>query len=115
MTTDTTIADDTTTDSTVTPTGPAPKKRRPRPPRPITFDERDLNLLTMISRGIKYNDIATELDISVNTVKGILKRLYGKLGAKSGAHAVAIAIGRGMIKPEPPVISLPSAPPGAGQ
>ena len=109
-TTDTVItssieAPDNTTDSTDIAVEAPPKPRRPRRPRKVKYGEREIETLAMLARGIRYEDIASELDVSINTVKGHLKRIYAKLGARSGAHAVSIAIGRGMIDAEPPVMT----------
>lgn len=42
----------------------------------------------LLASGLPYKEIARRLDRSPLTVKSNLHRLYGRLGAESGAHAV---------------------------
>lgn len=54
---------------------------------------RELELLTVLSDGWSNLQIAARTGISENTVKYHLKNLYGKLGARNRAMAVAIFAG----------------------
>lgn len=63
--------------------------------RPLS--NRELQILEMVSYGHTNPEIATSLGISIETVKGHVKRFLWKLGASSRSHAVAIAIRRGLI------------------
>lgn len=85
-----------------TPTHPA----RPGPPTligqataapdlPISSGE--IHLLQFLPHRITNAQIAEQLNVSVNTVKTRLGRLYRKLGASNRDEAIAIARGRGLI------------------
>ncbi len=50
---------------------------------------RERALLSSLARGLANKDLATELGISVNTVKFHLRNLYDKLGVNSRAQAIA--------------------------
>jgi two-component system nitrate/nitrite response regulator NarP len=54
-----------------------------------TLTVREHELLMSLVRGATNQQIAGELDISLNTVKFHLKNLYGKLGVHNRAQAVA--------------------------
>lgn len=55
------------------------------------LNEREVEILRLIAAGLSNNDIASELFISVNTVKWHARNVYGKLGVKSRSAAVARA------------------------
>jgi LuxR family maltose regulon positive regulatory protein len=55
------------------------------------LSERELDILRLISTGRSNQDIAEILVIAQSTVKWYINSLYGKLGAKSRTHAVALA------------------------
>jgi len=57
------------------------------PTADLTMRERAL--LSALARGLANKDLATELGISVNTVKFHLRNLYDKLGVNSRAQAIA--------------------------
>ncbi len=90
------------TDPTLAEPQPAKKPRKKRVMK-VRYGARELLVLQMLSQGVSYQDIAVELGVSLDTIKGHLKRVYKKLGAKSGPHAVSIAIGRGMIPAQGPI------------
>lgn len=52
---------------------------------------RELEIARLIADGLGNNDIARRLHISVETVKSHVRRVLQKLGARSRAHAVALA------------------------
>ena len=54
-----------------------------------TLSDREMEVLTRLSRGRLCKEIADELDISVNTVNTYLRRIYEKLQVHSRAEAVA--------------------------
>lgn len=56
---------------------------------PLT--DRELEVLRLISEGISYREIADRLVVSVNTVRFHVKGIYGKLGGKNRAAAIAQA------------------------
>jgi len=47
--------------------------------------------LVLLARGRSNPQIATELTVTVNTVKWYLKNIYAKLGVSSRAEAVSVA------------------------
>ncbi len=53
--------------------------------------DRELEVVQLIADGRGNTDIAAELSISLETVKTHIRRVLGKLRARSRAHAVAIA------------------------
>jgi DNA-binding NarL/FixJ family response regulator len=59
---------------------------------------RELEVLELIRDGHRNKQIADKLSISENTVNFHIKNLVGKLGANGRAHAVTIAIRRGLLQ-----------------
>ena len=55
------------------------------------LSSREMEVLQLMSAGLTYNSIATQLVISVNTVRYHVKGLYGKLGVSTRADAIARA------------------------
>jgi DNA-binding NarL/FixJ family response regulator len=51
--------------------------------------QRELELLTRLSHGNSYKELASELNISVETVKSHLKNIYTKMHVACGTEAVA--------------------------
>lgn len=71
--------------------------QRESPSADLTARERDILLL--IARGLTNSAIASELFISVNTVRNHVQSLLAKLGAHSKLEALSIAIRDGVIEP----------------
>ncbi len=63
-----------------------------------TLSSRELAVLGQLCVGRSNKDIGRQLDLSENTVKFHLKRVYEKLGAHSRSAAVSAAIQRGLIR-----------------
>lgn len=59
---------------------------------------RELSIVEMLSRGHSYEDVATGLGISVNTVRSHVRSLYDKLEVSSKTEAVMEALRRGFIR-----------------
>jgi LuxR family maltose regulon positive regulatory protein len=55
-------------------------------------------VLHCLSQGLTREEIADEADLSLNTVKALIKSLYNKLGALNRADAIRIAIVSGILK-----------------
>ena len=53
--------------------------------------KRELELLRMLESGLKYQQIADELFISLSTVKWHINNIYIKLGVKNRTGALVIA------------------------
>jgi len=58
---------------------------------------RELEILRLVAGGQTNKEIAAELFISSDTVKGHLETVYRKLGVSDRAHAVAVAIRNGLV------------------
>ncbi|MGQ0591784.1 MAG: response regulator [Gammaproteobacteria bacterium] len=59
---------------------------------------RELEILTLVGRGLSNKLIARALDITEGTVKTHVKNLLEKLDATSRTEALAVAVRRGLIK-----------------
>jgi DNA-binding NarL/FixJ family response regulator len=68
-----------------------------RKPRAGSLSERECEVLEQIARGHSIEDIAGELYLSPHTVRTHIKNILRKLGARTRAHAVALAISGGLI------------------
>jgi LuxR family maltose regulon positive regulatory protein len=62
------------------------------------FSEREQSVLRYLPTTLSHHDIATELFISVNTLKTHVKSIYRKLGVGSRADAVLEARRLGLIR-----------------
>jgi LuxR family maltose regulon positive regulatory protein len=58
-------------------------------PEQLTDRERDV--LRLISEGLRYEDVADRLCISLNTVRSHIKAIYGKLGVNNRTRAIETA------------------------
>ncbi|MCX3059965.1 response regulator [Streptomyces beihaiensis] len=68
--------------------------RTPAAPADETLSSREREVLVLVARGTSNKEIARELFISEATVKTHLTHVYGKLGVKDRAAAVAVAYDR---------------------
>ena len=64
----------------------------------VRVTQRELEILTAVSNGHTYIRVARAMFLSVHTVKAHMEHIRGKLGARNGVHAVAIAIREGIIE-----------------
>ncbi|MET9620519.1 MULTISPECIES: response regulator transcription factor [unclassified Streptomyces] len=71
--------------------------RTPVAPVDETLSGREREVLELVAKGTSNREIAAELFISEATVKTHLTHIYGKLGAKDRAAAVAVAYDRGIL------------------
>lgn len=60
---------------------------------------RELDVLTLIGRGLSNTEIADELCISGVTVKSHIGRIFGKLGLRDRAAAIVYAYDNGIVAP----------------
>ncbi|MGO9421664.1 response regulator [Roseiarcus sp.] len=58
---------------------------------------REVEVLTLIAAGNSNKCVAAKLALSEETVKGHVKNILGKLGARDRTHAATLAIARGLI------------------
>ncbi|MDR1430023.1 MAG: LuxR C-terminal-related transcriptional regulator [Spirochaetaceae bacterium] len=68
-----------------------------RPAPSETLSHQELTILKSLSQGLAREEIAVEGDISINTVKSVIKNIYNKLGAMNRADAVRIAANSGFM------------------
>jgi LuxR family maltose regulon positive regulatory protein len=61
------------------------------------LSERELEVLQLIAEGLSNPEIAARLFLSLNTVKGHTRSIYGKLGVHSRTQAVARARAFGLL------------------
>lgn len=62
-----------------------------------TLTPREIQVLQCVAMGKPNKQIAQELSISEDTIKGHLRSIMDKLGANNRTHAVTLAIQRGII------------------
>jgi len=62
------------------------------------LSQREIEVLSLVSRGKSNKLIAHQLSISEETVKGHVKNILSKLGAKDRTHAVTLGLKRGIIQ-----------------
>jgi len=60
--------------------------------------DRETQILELVAEGKTNRQIGVALNISTNTTRSYLSRAFIRLGVQSRAHAVAKAIGLGLIK-----------------
>ena len=63
-----------------------------------SLTDRELQVLQLIREGNRNKQIADRLSIAEATVNFHIKNLVAKLGANDRAHAVSIAIRRGLLE-----------------
>ena len=69
---------------------PEPVKHRNQAEEMIEpLSEREIEVLQLIAEGLANQDIASKLYLSLHTVKGHARNIYGKLGVKNRTQAVA--------------------------
>lgn len=84
------------------------------PPNPLFTPRRSLGLtrsqrqvVEMIARGMLTHEVAADLRISVRSAHNSLEGARNRLGARSNAQLVAIAVERGEIAPPPAAAQMP--------
>jgi DNA-binding NarL/FixJ family response regulator len=72
---------------------------KPRPSEEENLTTREKDVLILISKGIKLDDVAKMLGITRNTTAGYVKNIYRKLNISSRAEATLTAARLGLINP----------------
>lgn len=69
-------------------------------PKPLKTDltAREVQVLQLTAEGLESTDTAKELGIAAGTVRKLRCMIFIKIGADNAAHAVAIAMRRGLIQ-----------------
>jgi two-component system nitrate/nitrite response regulator NarL len=65
---------------------------RSSPPGGPRFTERDRTMLRFILQGLTNRDIAARLEVSEGAVKASLRQVFGKLGVRTRAQLVKVAL-----------------------
>jgi len=73
--------------------GPGPSTATPVRPSPEfePLTERELDVLRLMAEGMKYEEIAERLYISLNTVRSHVKAVYAKFGVDNRTKAIEAA------------------------
>lgn len=80
-------------DTSVRRTGPY----RQHSPQGLSLTPREVAVLTLVGGGHTSREISDRLRISHKTVENHKQRIFGKLGVQNQAHAVSVAMRKGMI------------------
>lgn len=67
------------------------KEHRLKNRGPVQLSSRETEILQSMAQGLTREEIADSYDISINTVKSVLRNIYNKLGAINRADAIRIA------------------------
>jgi DNA-binding CsgD family transcriptional regulator len=68
-------------------------------PKSPKVTPRELEVLGLVAEGLSTREIARRLWVTEETVKTHVRRLHDRLGARTRAHAVAIAFRNGILRP----------------
>lgn len=79
-----------------------PEVRRAHPAELSSLTERELEILTLVARGLSNSEIARDLVISPATAKTHVSRVMMKLHARDRAQLVVMAYESGLVTPGPP-------------
>ncbi len=66
---------------------------------PARLTSREVDVLTLVGRGLSNDDIAAELVISIVTVKSHIGSIFTKLGVRNRAEAIVFAFDHGIVRP----------------
>ncbi len=75
-------------------------RRSPRPqsePTPELLSSQQLVILRLVAQGLSSREIATQLYLSENTVKGYVQEILHRLGVKNRTEAVMVAVKQGWL------------------
>lgn len=66
---------------------------------PVDLTSRELRVLKLIAEGWTNKEIAQRLSLSIDTVKGAVQGIVGKLNARGRTHAAVMGVQAGLIEP----------------
>lgn len=78
-------------------TSPEGTASQPVTPLPVKLTDRELAVLRQLARGLSYKQVASAEEISLDTVRTYVRRLYRKLQVHNVAEAVGHAIRAGIV------------------
>ncbi len=73
-------------------------ERLPEPVPRAALTTREIEVLTLVARGLSNKEVADRLGTAGGTVKMHIQNILSKLGASDRTHAVTIALQRGIIR-----------------
>lgn len=63
-----------------------------------SLTEREMEVLNLLTKGFTYRMAAYELGIGTETIRTYIKRIYNKLHVHSNTEAVAVALGKSIVR-----------------
>ncbi len=88
-------------------TGPSPQGGGSDPSPALHLYPQHLELLRLAANGNSSREIAELLFLSPHTVNDYWREIYRRLGAKNRENAVAMALVRGLIRPDEVALRAP--------
>lgn len=73
-------------------------QQAPKESHPDALTNREIDVLRLVAQGLGNKEIATELNLSIHTVKTHLRNILDKLHLRSRAHAAAYAVQAGLVR-----------------
>lgn len=80
--------------------GPSPQGDGPDPSPALHLYPQHIKLLRLAANGHSTPEIAESLFLSQHTVNDYWREIYRRLGAKNRENAVAMALVRGLVRPD---------------
>ena len=68
------------------------------PAQTIGLTEREAEIIALITQGLRNEEIADRMYLSINTVKSYIRGAYRKMGVTSRSHAVLWGVDNGFVK-----------------
>jgi DNA-binding NarL/FixJ family response regulator len=72
-----------------------PSRKNEPPPEPLSSQQ--IVILRLVAQGLSSREIATQLYLSENTVKGYVQEILHRLGVKNRTEAVMVAVKQGWL------------------